>query len=686
MRCRYSVVLSFILLISAANAEPYDYASQGRKPAYEHRLGLGAAGKTVIGGGEIYQPYGIPPTPSFAAAAPPPIKAAPAPSTQEICNSVPVSSQKVCFADIPASEPYECPQTSSREVCEVQSRDTTSRCYKISNQEVEYACPQQSGEQQLCYDVPYSTPKMCKQQVVKKVQQECTKPLTENVCKAASVEVPSKCFRTKEINVPYKCSHVEPQNVCKSDYHSVPSLCKREIVTQQPYSYQGVAYENVCENVLKTKQGTCQRTVYDDEEYPCSEIVMQKECKDVTRVVTKPCTTSTTQTRMVDCSTQEQRLITKQCPRTKKQKVMKTQCYTAPAAAPPSPPAPLYPSQPVNQAPLRQKLAGSMAPRRLAPLGKKGGCYEVPIEVDQIVMEECSETVTVTVPKSCPKTESVPVQSVCPSSETDQVCVDVPKTVTRSCKRKAPRIENYQCTDTVTEQECKSIEKPTKETAYRPTTSSETYSCEATELIETCSVIPNVVESTCQASVMQAEEYPCTTTVMQQRCDQITTNVASTCLGEQFTEEEYPCPFQSTDRKCESFPIYKNTGICTTVIQKVEEFDCMKTELQQVCRIEEQTTRQTCYRSTMTQKEYTCFENSTKAFCETVFVNETQTVNPIPSKQLGGGGNFGPSSTINAVAANNEVISRNKNNYSGYSMFNQNANIAPFNANKLRRI
>lgn len=658
MRCNYAGIISFIVLLCTANGVPYDHGNQGRKPAY----GLDTQGKTGTGGAEIGQIQQAYAAPSYS-------KAPAEPATKEFCNDVPISIAKSCSLDIPASEPYECPQASSREVCEVHSIDTPSKCYKVTNQEVQYSCPQQDGEQQICYEVPYTTSQTCNRQVSKKVQQECKKPLTENVCKATSVEVPSKCFRTKEVNVPYKCKHVEPQNVCSSEYRNVPSLCKREIVTQEPYSYKGVAYENICENVLKTKQGTCQRTVFDDEEYPCSETVMQKECKDVTRVVPKPCTTYVAQTRMVDCSTQEQRVITKQCPRTKKQTVMKTQCYFVGSTPPPPPPAPLYPSQPINQAPPRKK--SRMGLRRLAPAGKKGGCNEVPIEIDQIVMEDCSETVTVTVPKSCPKTETVPVQSVCPSSEIEKVCIDTPKSVTKMCRRKVSRVEDYPCTDTVTEQECKTVEKPTKETGYRPTTSHETYSCEATELIETCSIHPKIVENTCQASVMQAEEYPCTTTIMQQSCEQITTTVSSTCLGEQLVDEEFPCPSQNTERKCETFPVYKNTGVCSTVIQKVEEFDCMKTDLQEVCHSEEHVTRQTCYRNGLTQKEYTCFENSTKPFCETIPVVSAQTINTMPHQKQNESYAQPATSNIVTTTSGNNGISRNKNSYSGYSMYNQ---------------
>ncbi|KAL8432167.1 hypothetical protein ACSSS7_004779 [Eimeria intestinalis] len=480
------------------------------------------------------------------------------PPPQEICQTIPVQVDSVCFENVPFKEAYICPQVVERQVCEKVPVEVPDTCYKPTNAMEAYDCSKKEAKKEVKKEECKMVPKQC----FKTVHEHEEYPCEEEQCETVVKKMPQTCFKKKTSKENYTCMKHKKQKVCHEVPQEYESTCFQEEAHQELVPCAGkqeelsaVSFEEKCTMVTQNVEATCERDVMLKEEYPCTKREVRRDCEVVPQKVTEMC----------------EEVVEEQKPYKCKKKQMAQKC----------------------------KMENVMMPATCER--KKGDKMEL-YECEKKMKREVCKDVEETVEAVCYQLVASKQQVPCKKKKMSEVCVDREVEVPSTCFRDVPGKEPYPCMKPMDTPNCVKIAM-----CARFTTQKKAYPCVETKMKQECHVEEVPYEDTCTRQFTEEVPYDCSKEVKSKECKM----VPKMCKRKVTRDVAFEC----SEKVCEKISV---PTVCYRKVKGKEAYPCTRTEYKEQCHMHQQLMSKTCYSQGMKPQQYPCKETKYETICKQV--------------------------------------------------------------------
>lgn len=486
-----------------------------------------------------------------------------APAVQEVCQTIPVQVDSVCFENVPFKEAYVCPQMVERQVCEKVPMEVADTCYKPTTAMEAYDCGKKDGKKEAKKEECRMVPKQCFKTVTENEEYPCE----EEACETVVKRVPQTCFKKKNSKETYTCMKHKKQKVCREVPQQYETTCFQEEAQQSLVPCVGkeeknaVSFEEKCTLVQNQIDATCERQVMTKEQYTCTKKEVRRECSLVPQKVTETC----------------EELVEEQKPYKCKKKQMAQKCKLETVSVP------------------------STCEKKK---GDKSESYACEKKVKQEVCKDVEENVEAV----CYQLVSVKKAVPCKKMAESQVCVDKEVEVPSTCYRDVPTMETYPCKKTVNgAPSCTKIPM-----CAHFTTQKKAYPCLETKMSQECHVEEVPVEDTCTRQFTEEVPYDCSKEIKAKECRM----VPKTCKKKVTRDVAFEC----SEKVCEKVSAPQ---VCYRKAKAKEAYPCTRTEYTEQCHMQPQLISKTCYSQGVKPQKYPCKETKYETICKQIVQKAT---------------------------------------------------------------
>ncbi|KAL8269736.1 hypothetical protein Esti_006335 [Eimeria stiedai] len=499
------------------------------------------------------------------------------PPPQEICQTIPVQVDSMCFESVPFKEAYICPQVVERQVCEKVPVEVPDTCYKPTNAMEAYDCSKKEAKKEVKKEECKMIPKQC----FKTVHEQEEYPCEEEQCETVVKKMPQTCFKKKTSKENYTCMKHKKQKVCHEVPQEYESTCFQEEPHQELVPCAGkqeelsaVSFEEKCTMVQQNVEATCEREVMLKEEYPCTKREIRRDCEVVPQKVTEMCEEMVEEQKPYKCKKKQ---IAQKC---------KMENVSMPATCE------------------RKK-------------GDKMELYDCEKKMKREVCKDVEESVEAVCYQLVASKQQVP----CKKKKMNEVCVDREVEVPSSCFREVPGKEPYPCMKPMDTPHCVKIAM-----CARFTTQKKAYPCVETKMKQECHVEEVPYEDTCTRQFTEEQPYDCSKEIKSKECKM----VPKMCKRKVTKDVAFEC----SEKVCEKISV---PTVCYRKVKGKEAYPCTRTEYKEQCHMHQQLMSKTCYSQGMKPQQYPCKETKYETVCKQVaqkaMVLTTQLVPVTPVKK-----------------------------------------------------